>query len=298
MFSTALSWQKQPKRALLLCGAGAVIGLGIAGFGLFTAKGTATRNVPPEDVALVNQHPILLTDYTAQLETLYNVPLSQATRGQKQQVLNDMIREELYVQRGLELDMPSSDPDTRTALVAAVEQQAAADAAAGQPSETDLRSYFNAHKDKYSSDGRLLMHDLVFASHADIASSMASAAKAVQELKGGTALPDVMQKYHLVESGKLDGEEFYFAAKIHLGDALFEAAKALPTGTVSDPISASDGPHILVMTKNTPPIPQTFETAQESVLNDYRRDMAAKMQAEEEQYLRGKAEILIRPQFK
>ena len=289
------SWQTQPHRALLLCGAGAAIGLGVAGFGLFTARGTITRNVPPEDVALVNQRPILLTDYTAQLETLYNVPLAQATRAQKQQVLNDMIREELYVQRGLELDMPSSDPDTRTALVAAVEQQAAADAASGEPAEKDLRAYYNAHKDKYSSEGRMLLHDLVFVSPP---ANDQVAAQSAQALKTGTPLAAAMQKFGLKESGKLDGEEFYFAAKIHLGDALFAAAQGLKDGQVTGPVSAPDGPHVLVMEKNTPPVAQTYETAQESVLNDYRRDLAAKMQADEEEFLRSKAEILIQPEFK
>ena len=157
------SWDSHPRRALILCGIGAAIGLGIAGFGLFTAKGTVTNVVPPEDVALVNQRPILQTDYTAQLESQFAEPLSQATRAQKQQVLNDMIREELYVQRGLELDMPSTDPDTRTTLIAAVEQQASTDAASSQPTEAQLRSYYAAHKDKYSSDGRITVHDLVFA---------------------------------------------------------------------------------------------------------------------------------------
>ena len=49
-------------------GIGTIIGLGIAGYGLFTAKGTVTRVVPPENVALVNQRPILRTDFIAQTE--------------------------------------------------------------------------------------------------------------------------------------------------------------------------------------------------------------------------------------
>jgi hypothetical protein len=47
------------RRSLILCAAGALIGLGIAGLGLFTAQGTRTASVPAEDVALVNQVPIL-----------------------------------------------------------------------------------------------------------------------------------------------------------------------------------------------------------------------------------------------
>ena len=42
------------RRTLLMAAAGTIVGLAIAGFGLFTAKGTSTLMVPPEDVALVN----------------------------------------------------------------------------------------------------------------------------------------------------------------------------------------------------------------------------------------------------
>src|SRR5271156_190200 len=113
----------RPVRSLSLLALGAVAGLAIAGFGLFTAKGTSTRTVPADCVALVNQRPILKIDFVTQLRTVYGVGLEDSTAEQRQKVLSDMIREELFVQRGLELDFPSSDPDTRTALVAAVEQQ-------------------------------------------------------------------------------------------------------------------------------------------------------------------------------
>ncbi len=56
-------------RAMILCACGALLGLGIAGYGLFTASGTSTRHVPPENVAMVNQRPILRSDFITQLES-------------------------------------------------------------------------------------------------------------------------------------------------------------------------------------------------------------------------------------
>jgi hypothetical protein len=44
-------------RSMVLCAIGAVVGLAIAGVGLFSARGTATHTVPPEDIALVKQRP-------------------------------------------------------------------------------------------------------------------------------------------------------------------------------------------------------------------------------------------------
>src|SRR5271170_5453307 len=101
-------------RALILMAIGAVAGLALAAYALFTAKGTSTLIVPPEDVALVNQQPIVRSDYLTQLRTLYDVDYAHATPDQRRKVLDDMIREELFVQRGTELDVASADPASRT----------------------------------------------------------------------------------------------------------------------------------------------------------------------------------------
>jgi parvulin-like peptidyl-prolyl isomerase len=267
-------------------GLGGVIGLGLAGYALFTAKGTSTLIVPPEDVALVNQQPINRVDYIAQLQTIYGVDLASATPEQKQKVLNDMIREELFVQRGKELDVASIDPDVRTAMVNAVEQMAAADAISAAPSEAKLRAYYNDHRDHYSREGRMTVRDLVFATAED-------ANGAVQALNAGQSPDDVAARHNGRDSGKVNGEEFYFAAKIHLGDMLFQAAAPLRDGGVSAPIVQQDGVHVLAMVKNIAPLPTDFADAREQVLADYRTDAIKHVTAQDETFLRKRANVLI-----
>ena len=58
--------------------------------------------LPPEDIALVNQKPIYRSDFLIQTQTLYGVPFEQTTHEQRRKVLEDMIDEELMVQRGIE----------------------------------------------------------------------------------------------------------------------------------------------------------------------------------------------------
>ena len=41
------------RRSTLMMAGGAILGLLIAGYGLFTAKGTVVHRVPPEDAAVV-----------------------------------------------------------------------------------------------------------------------------------------------------------------------------------------------------------------------------------------------------
>src|SRR5579863_2954060 len=142
----------QVRRSMLFFALGALIGLVIAGYGLFTAKGTRSHSVPPEDLALVNNRPILRSDFMTQVQTQFTLPFAQSTPAQRRQVLEDMLAEELQVQRGLEIDLPSFDPDVRSALVAGVELEISADVLAQQPTEAQLRSFYASHLGKYVSE--------------------------------------------------------------------------------------------------------------------------------------------------
>jgi hypothetical protein len=62
------------RRSFVFMGCGALLGLLMAGYALFTARGTSTLIVPAEDVALVNQQPISRSDLLLQqLQTLFGV---------------------------------------------------------------------------------------------------------------------------------------------------------------------------------------------------------------------------------
>jgi hypothetical protein len=267
--------------------AGAVCGLVLAGYALFTARGTSTLHVPAEDVALVNQQPISRMDYLVQLQALFGVDLQHATAEQRKKVLDDMIREELFVQRGKELDVASSDPDVRAALVNAVELEIAADALSSQPTEAKLRGYFEAHRAKYSSEGIMTVHDYVFPSTA-----RGDASEAVQMLKGRAA-PGALLRFKERDSGKGGEEQFYFAVRIHLGDQLFAIAQGLADGEAAGPIEAPDGLHVLYMASNKKPRARDFLAVRDQVLRDFRSDAIANMRIGDEAFLRKRANILL-----
>ena len=276
------------RRSFIFMGSGALLGLLMAGYSLFTARGTSTLAVPPEDVALVNQQPIARSDYLQQLQTLYGVDLGHASAEQRRRVLDDMIREELFVQRGKELDVASTDPDVRSAMVNSVEQEIAADAITAQPSEAQLHGYYAAHRARYASEGVMNVRDYVFAPGDSKAAVEAAAA-----LRSGVPAPAVLAKWRASDSGKTADDEFYFAAKIHLGDGLFEAARNLPDGGASVPIARADGIHVLYMVKNTRPVPMEFAAARDQVLTDYRNDAIVHLRTGDEAFLRKRANILI-----
>jgi parvulin-like peptidyl-prolyl isomerase len=268
-------------RAMVLMVVGALAGLLLAAYALFTAKGTSTLIVPPEDVALVNQQPIVRSDFDAQLRALYDVSPSQATPAQRRKVLDDMIREELFVQRGTELDVAAADPAVRMALVSAVEQQNATDAMTAMPAQDKLLAYYNANKPRYSSDGYFVAREIIFPAGTQIAAAR-------------TMVPDqAIARFGGHDSKRIDGPEFYFAAVLHLGDPLAKLAMALPNGGVSAPVSLPDGIHIIYMEKNVPPEALEFAKAEAKVLADYRQENSQKMQVHEQDFLRKRANILI-----
>ncbi len=275
-------------RSLGFMGLGAVIGLALAGYALFTARGTSTLVVPAEDVALVNQQPISRSDYLLQLQALYATDLQHATREEREKVLNDMIREELFVQRGKELDVASNDSEVRSAMVNAVELEIAADALTSQPTEAQLRAYYLAHKSNYAGEGVMTVHDYVFP-----VSAAAQAAEAVKSLKSGPPTAELLMHWGAKDSPLVGDEEFYFAAKIHLGDRLFDAARVLADGASSPPLVMPDGIHVLYMVKNKPPVPFDFADARDQVLNDYRNKAIARLSTGDEKFLRKRANVLI-----
>jgi hypothetical protein len=275
-------------RSFVLMAAGVLIGLVLAGYSLFTARSASNLIVPAEDVALVNQQPVSRADYLALLQTLYGADVSHATQEQRHRVLNDMIREELFVQRGKELDLASADPDVRSALINAVELEIAENAITSQPSEAALRQFFESHQAHYVSEGVMQVKDLLFP-----ASALPELPHDPPALQRAVTDAQTFARFKGRDSGRTKGEEFYFAAKIHLGDELFAAARDLGDGMVSKPIQLPDGIHVLDMERNKRPVPFGFAAARAQVLSDYRNQAVDKLKLSGESFLRKRANVLI-----
>lgn len=292
----------QVRRSMVFFSLGALLGLAIAGYGLFTAKGTRSHSVPPEDLALINNRPILRSDFMTQVQTQFTTPFAQSTPEQRRKVLQEMLAEELQVQRGLEIDLPSFDPDVRAAMVAGVELEVSADVMAQQPTEQQLRDYYESHKGKYVSDGTLRMRDLVARSGAAASTEqvMANAQHAMTALRAGVPLEQVKQRYRLEDSGELmdaghvnTGEIFEFAAKAKLGTEVYAAVATLRGGQVSDPIRQSDGAHVVVMLEHRMPVQEDYAAAADKVWTDYKNEAQTRVREANVRYLRSRADILL-----
>jgi parvulin-like peptidyl-prolyl isomerase len=277
-------------RTLWLSAAGAALGLILAGYSLFTASGTATRAVPPEDVALVNNRPILRSDFVTQTQVETGGPFKDATPADRKRVLQEMIDEELLVQRGLDVDLAASDPDVRSAMVAGVNLQVDAEVLASRPDEASLRAYYAAHRDRYAIDGSMDLRDLVLGA-ADGAATL-KALKA--DVQAGVPLDVAAKKNGLVESGHLPrGDNYDFGVKAKLGLPLYEVAAGLTDGQISAPVHDGGVAHVLVMVHRKPIRQLDFQAARDNVYQDYQRDARASVERQNLDFLRSRADIRI-----
>jgi parvulin-like peptidyl-prolyl isomerase len=278
-------------RTLVLSAIGAVVGLVLAGYALFTAKGTQANAIPPEDVALVNQRPILQSDFVTQTQLETGSDFAQTSQAERRKVLDEMIDEELLVQRGLDVDLAASDPDVRTALVAGVNLQVDAEVLAAPPDQAALERYYADHRDRYAIDGSMDLRDFVVA-----ASARASAEAAITALRAGAAPDEAAGRFNLAESGKIGrGDNYDFGVKAKLGERLYAAAAALGDGEVSDPIEAAGEIHVLFMVKRKPIVKLDFAAARDTVWQDYQRDARTQVERANLDYLKARAEIRVAP---
>ena len=290
-----------PQRAVILAAAAAVVGLGIAGAVAFRPIARPTTTVPAGIVALVNQEPILMSDFVNETETLEGVTFAETTAAQRAKVLHDMINEELLVQRGLVLDLPEQDTGARTALVDGMTALVAAPVLAQTPSEDQLRAYYLAHRAHYATMGSMTLTDLVihvggFENAAQtVDQALADAAQAVFELRSGSNLDYVKDHYALTVAGDPGEIEPDFSAKLHLGQKLFDVAAGMGDGEISQPVATADGVHVLIMGHREAPIFSDFEAVRNNVYADYigqEKELAARQNIN---FLRKNAQIILAP---
>ena len=290
-----------PGRSLALFALGTALGLGIAGYGLFNAPGTRIAGVPPEDVALINGRHILRSDFITQTQLETSLPFAQTTAAQRRKVLNDMINEEILVQRGLEVDLAASDPDVRMAMVTGVQLQVDADILALEPSDEVLQKYYAEHINKYSGEAILALRDFVIRPSEDVpqAEAMTKAKQAAEAFRKGGATDNIAATFGLMDSGKIDrGDTFDFAVKIKLEPALYQAATKLEAHQSSDPIVVGGLIHVVMMEKYDRPAKRTFANVRDAVMQDFKRDEQTRVEQANLQYLKSKADIQLAPEFR
>lgn len=261
------------RRPTLLLLAGAAAGVVAAAAGLVSAPEEGAR-LPADAVARVNTTVVRREDYDRLLAAAAQdrrLPLDAAMR---RHVVDRLIDEELLVQRGLDLGLASSDRKVRADLAMAVIGAVTEESGEDQPSDDDLRRFYQANADFFAGPGRLRLEQIFVRvpSDGDPAAAQERARQAAERLRAGEAVAAVREEFGDREFAPVP-DALLPPAKLrdYIGPTALQAALALDQGEVGEPVRSSMGFHVLRVLERQPDAAPPFESVRAQVLGEYRR---------------------------
>jgi parvulin-like peptidyl-prolyl isomerase len=221
--------------------------------------------LPPGAAAVVNGHGIAAADLeqaVAALDADRRTPVDDAER---RRLLDRLIDEELLLQHAIDLDLVRRDPRIRGQLVGGVIEAVVAESEATEPTEAELRAFYEANHGYFVQPGRLRVRRHRIAG--TDAEARARAEGVTQALRAGQAPAPADETAVPVPDALLP------LAKLqqYLGPTLTAAAVRLETGVASQPIAQSGAWHVLEVIEREPDVTPPFADVRSAVREEARR---------------------------
>jgi parvulin-like peptidyl-prolyl isomerase len=291
-------WTTSRKGTFLLA-AGAALGIGLAAAGLVSGRRGAAGPLPPGAVASVNGEIIRTQDYERVLSTIAHDrrdgqdPLNKADR---RRVVDRLIDEELLVQRGLELGMALHDGKVRKDLTSAVIDSVVADFTDVQPTDKELKAFYDQNRAFFAGPGRVRVRQIFFRARttADAPMAFDRAQQALKRLRGGEDFAAVRNAVGDPALAPLP-DALLPPAKLvdYLGPTAARAALSLQVGAISDPVRSSTGFHILQLLDRQPEPSPPLDQIKPQVAAEFRRRASEKALRSYLDDLRSRARVKV-----
>jgi len=289
---------KRPQtRAILLLVGGAVVGIVLAAAGLVGRARGLGGSVPNDAVAVVNRQVISTEDYQRVVSALSQDRRDGLADGDRSRVLDRLIDEELLVQRGLELGIVRSDSRVRKDLTFAVIDSVMADVGDTQPSDSELRAFYDKNRDFFSGPGRLRVRQIFCRTptNADAPMALDRARQAVRRLRAGEDFDEVKRELGDPELAPLPDAPLPPTKLIdYLGPTAARTAAGLKMSATSDPVRSSTGYHVLQLLGREPEPAPPLDDIKQEVLAEYRRRAGDRALRKYLDDLRARADVAIR----
>ncbi len=247
------------KRLLVL---GALLGIGLAGFGIFEPT---SAGLPASAIARVNDAVIQRADfqrYTERLASDKRDPLDAADRAF---VLNRMIDEELLLQRGIELGLIESDQMVRKAIVSSMMQNVLAGASSEPAGDEELRAFYAENRAYFERPGSLRVRKISLRSPQD-------GERAAEALRAGEPMPSVRERFGKDKTLPLPDVLLpLHKLREYIGPALVEQVQGMEVGEVSPALTSAAGAVILVLVDRIAPEAPPFEAVRDQLDMEFRR---------------------------
>jgi hypothetical protein len=203
-------------------------------------------------------------------------------------LIDDFVREEVYVREALALGLDRDDAVIRRRLRQKMEFLTASAADALVPSEADLRAFYAEQEARFTTAPSVAL-DQVFLGDAPSQSAVADVLAALdrgvphETLGARTLLPPSLPPS---PANVVDGT---------FGRGVFETVFELEAGTWSGPVRSAYGSHLVRVTERTAATPVPFDAVRAEVEAEWRRARAEALAEEHYQTLRARYEI-VRPE--
>jgi parvulin-like peptidyl-prolyl isomerase len=285
------------RRARRLLALGATAGLALAAASLLGGSGEE-RALPPGIVARVNGTPIRAEAYQRLLAALESDRRSPLTDADRERVLDRLIEEELLVQHAVALGLVKTDRRVRADLVSAVLASLDAAADAYEPDDEDVAAFYADNRAYFARPGRLHVARVFLAARPgeDLEALGDRVDGVAARLRAGEPLEVVAAELGDPPVAPLPDAPLP-AAKLreYLGPSALEAALALETGAVSDPIETPQGFHVLVMRARSETEAPPLADVAPQVRAEMRRREGDRVLRERLDALRDEAEVHLAP---
>lgn len=258
------------KRVLL--SVGAALGLVLTVVGALAP----TPNILPAGVAAhVNGKPITRAELTLALARMSGG--DAASPEQRAETLNYLIDQELLVQRGVAIGLLESDHTIRKTMTMAMIDAIVTDVLAQEPTEEEVRAFYQSHVSVFSLPARLHLQHLFCDGHRSMEEAHACAEHAREALSRGMRWAEVLTRYAATDMTPLPDELTPLSVvRRVLGPTLSDVVETMHLDEVSV-VPTDAGYAVFRLVDKQAEQPQPYETVKSVVRAEYlrrRRDAA------------------------
>lgn len=201
-------------------------------------------------------------------------------------LIEDHIREEVYVREALALGLDQDDTVIRRRLRQKMEFLSESASAALEPSDAELRAHLEAHPERFIR-GPELAFEQVFLGEAPDDREIRTTLDALEAgadpaaVGARTLLPVALP---LSPPAAVDGT---------FGEGFFERVASAEPETWSGPVASGFGAHLIRLDRLVPAVEPSLGTVRDEVLRDWRRAKAEALSEQQFERLRARYEIAL-----
>jgi hypothetical protein len=261
------------RRGRLLLAAGALLGIGLAAWGV-VGSGPSTPETL-DAVAMVNGQPLSREAYDRFIAAVSAERKSAVLPiEERRRLLDRLVDEELLLQHGISLGLARHEPTARRLIVQSVIAAVTGAAEAREPEDSELRAYYARNPERFTRPGRLVTEALVVPVAAGEDDSARALARVVADfLATGGSLADARARWPVLAQPPLPGGPLPVETlRRYLGPTAALRAQALEPGATAEPLRASAGYVVLRLVDRSPDRVPPFEEVAEAVRAEWTRD--------------------------